>query len=189
VNEVFALDRPRMSEFFARFIDLYEAMLALPKPVVAAVNGHAVAGGGVLALTADQRVFCDGEFRFALTEVDLGVELPAKVRRMMIRAVGLRAATDVLLAGAAIHPQRALALGLADEIAGPADVLPRAIDRCRALAGKPPNAFAAIKRRMQDEAQIWVTPSDRAELEKFLDWWFSEESVRARRALTESLRR
>jgi enoyl-CoA hydratase/carnithine racemase len=189
VNEVFALDRPRMREFFARFIDLYEALLAMPKPVVAAVSGHAVAGGGVLALTADQRVFCEGEFRFALTEVDLGVELPAKVRRMLIRAAGLSAATEVLLGGVAIQPLRALALGLANEIASPADVLSCAIGRCRVLAGKPPQAFAAIKRRMQNEARIWETPSDRAELDKFLDWWFSEESVHARRALTESLRR
>ena len=53
----------------------------------------------------------------------------------------------------------------------------------------PPAAFAAIKRRMQNEAWIWETPTDRGDLDKFLDVWFSDESVRARRALTESLRR
>lgn len=189
VTQVFAFDRSTMSDFFGSFIDLYEALLAFPKPVVAAVGGHAVAGGAVLALTADERVFCEGEYRFALTEVDLGVELPPKVMRMMIAVGGFHAAAEVLLGGAIITPQRALAIGLADDVAPADDVLGRAVHRCRALARKPRAAFSAIKRRLQNEARIWETESDREALPRFLDTWFSPESMRARQALLESMRR
>src|SRR5262249_7829044 len=82
-------------------IDLYEELLALPKPVVAAVSGHTVAGGAVLALTADQRVLGEGDYRFALNEVDLGLQLPPKVMRMLIAAVGFHSAAGVLMAGIA----------------------------------------------------------------------------------------
>src|SRR5262245_16985417 len=127
VNQVFQFDRAAMSEFFGRFIDLYEALLAHPKPVVAAVSGHAVAGGAVLALTADERVFCEGDYRFALTEVDLGVELPPKIMRMMIAVAGFQPARSILLGGAIVTPARALAIGLADEVAPAADVLELAV--------------------------------------------------------------
>jgi enoyl-CoA hydratase/carnithine racemase len=189
VNQVFRLDRCAMTDFFGCFIDLYEALLAVPKPVVAAVSGHAVAGGAVLALTADERVLCEGDYRFALIEVDLGVELPPKVMRMMIAAGGFAAAADMLLAGAAVGPERALAIGLAHDLAPPADVLLRAVNRCRALAQKPRVAYAAIKRHLQEEARLWETKSDRETLHLFLDQWFSPESVQARRLLVESMRR
>lgn len=189
IHQVFQFDRPTMSQFFGRFIDLYEALLAMPKPVVAAITGHAVAGGAVLALTADFRILAEGDYRFALTEVDLGVELPAKVRRMMIATGGAQAAKEILLGGAFIAPARALAVGLADEIVPLSDVDNRAIARCRTLAAKPPAAFAAIKRTLQDQARIWETASDRDALGRFLDFWFSQESVNARQALAASMRR
>ncbi len=103
VTRVFQFDRAAMGEFFGCFIDLYEALLAVPKPVVAAVSGHAVAGGAVLALTADERVLCEGDYRFALLEVDLGVELPQKVMRMMMAAGGFPAAGTSCWP---VHPSR-----------------------------------------------------------------------------------
>jgi enoyl-CoA hydratase/carnithine racemase len=56
VAEVFRYDRETMTAFFGRFIDLYEGLYHLPKPVVGAISGHAFAGGAVLALTCDLRV-------------------------------------------------------------------------------------------------------------------------------------
>ena len=94
VVEVFAYDRDRMKEFFSRFIDLYEAMLHLPKPVVAAVSGHAFAGGAVLALACDSRVMAEGEFGFALNEVNLGIVVPPGFIRMAVAAVGEKNARD-----------------------------------------------------------------------------------------------
>ena len=88
VAEVFQYDRETMTEFFGRFIDLYEGMISLPKPVVAAVSGHAFAGGAVLALASDARVMAEGEFGFALNEINLGLALPPGMIRMAVGAVG-----------------------------------------------------------------------------------------------------
>src|SRR5262249_19605191 len=76
VVEVFSYDRETMRVFFGRFMDLYERMLRFPKPVVAAVTGHAYAGGAVLALACDARVMSRGDFGFALNEINLGIVLP-----------------------------------------------------------------------------------------------------------------
>jgi enoyl-CoA hydratase len=189
VGSVFQLDRPSMREFFGSFIDLYEELLSSPKPVVAAINGHAVAGGAVLALMADQRVFAAGDSRFALMEVDIGVELPPKPTRLMTAAAGWSAASEILLGGASLKPERALAVGLATEVVSPECVLSRAVARCAALASKPPGAFAAIKRGLHTAAGIADRESDRQHLDRFLEQWFSAESVAARNALAASLRR
>src|SRR5215212_4102875 len=88
VREVFEYDRETMADFFGRFIDLYEGMMRLPKPIVAAVSGHAFAGGAVLALACDTRVMAEGEFGFALNEINIGLALPRGMVRMAINAVG-----------------------------------------------------------------------------------------------------
>src|SRR5262245_41558021 len=75
VREVFAYDRPRMSTFFGSFVRSFERLRTLPKPVVCALNGHAFAGGAILALAADFRVMAERAV-VSVNEVDLAVCLP-----------------------------------------------------------------------------------------------------------------
>ena len=73
VADVFSFDRAAMHAFFGRFLDVVGRLQAFPKPTVAAVNGHAFAGGAVLALACDFRIMADGPFGFALNEINLGI--------------------------------------------------------------------------------------------------------------------
>lgn len=189
VGEVFAYERDAMGEFFGRFIDLYERALRFHKPLVAAVNGHALAGGAVLALAADQRVMAAGGYAFALNEVNLGVALPPGVMRMAIAAVGYRAARDLLLTGRSVGPAEALSMGLVDDVVPEAQVLEVAVARAREMARKPPRTFAAVKRTLIELAGFSAGVSDREGLEPFLDHWFSAECAAARGALLRSLKK
>jgi enoyl-CoA hydratase/carnithine racemase len=188
-TEVFQYGRETMTSYFGSFMDLYEGLFRLPKPVVGAINGHAVAGGAVLALACDERVMAEGAFKFALNEVNLGVVLPPGVIRMVVDAVGSRQARELLLAGEAISPEQARAIGLASELAPPEQTLERAVARARALAEKPAGAFGAIKRTLLDVAGHAPAGSDRAHLPRFIEHWFSAESQARRGALLESLRK
>ncbi len=187
VKEVFEYDRERMRDFFGRFIDAYETLHRLPKPVVAAVGGHAFAGGAILALAADIRVFAEGEFGYALNEINFGAVLPPGMVRMAIDAVGVRNARDLLFYGSAVSPSEALRIGLAKELAAPESVLERAISHARTLAEKPRGAFAAVKRSFLEATGH--TRSDRDWLEPFLDHWFSSECEDGKRKILESLRK
>src|SRR5262249_43222476 len=84
VREVFGYERPAMHHFFGRFMDLYEGILRFPKPVVGAIGGHAFAGGAFLALACDFRVMADGDYGFAINEINFGAVLPPAIRRMAI---------------------------------------------------------------------------------------------------------
>jgi enoyl-CoA hydratase/carnithine racemase len=187
VKEVFEYDRERMRDFFGRFIDTYESLHRMPKPVVAAVSGHAFAGGAILALAADIRVFAEGETGYALNEINFGAVLPPGMVRMAIDAVGVRQAREMLFYGSAVSPAEALKTGLAKEVAAPDAALERAIDHARALGEKPRGAFAAVKQSFLEATDH--RRSDREWLERFLDHWFSPDCEAGKQKILASLRK
>ncbi len=188
VTEVFAYDRDRMRAFFGRFGDLFERLRTLPKPVVAALSGHAFAGGAILALAADVRVMSDSA-SLAVNEVDLGVVLPEHMLRAMAAAGHPDVMRAVLLGGEVLVAERALAGGLVAETAPAVDVLPVAITRAKGLGDKPAHAFAAHKRALDT---IGPRPSGEAwerEMARVVDVWFGEEATARRGALIDKLAR
>lgn len=183
VREVFGYDRDGMSAFFGRFIDLYESLYNFPKPVVAALSGHTFAGGAILAIACDFRIMADGEFGFALNEINLGLALSPTIRRMLADAVGVARAREVLLFGEPLTPARALEIGLVRELAPAEQVRDRAIACGHLLADKPPLAYREIKRSLRELGGRDDRHTDRSTLGQFLDMWFSAEAREARQAV------
>jgi len=183
IREVFTYDRAGMAAFFGRFIDLYESLYHFPKPVVAALSGHTFAGGAILAIACDFRIMAEGDFGFALNEINLGLSLAPTMCRMLVNAVGPVHAREVMLLGEPLRPARALEIGLARELAPAAQVRDRAIACARFLAAKPPAAYREIKRSLREFGGREDTRSDRATLGQFLDMWFSAEAQGARQTV------
>ena len=189
VKEVFGYTRETMTEFFGRFIDLYESMLLIKKPVVAAVSGHAFAGGAVLALAADARVMADGAFGFALNEINIGLVLPPGMMRMAVCAAGLVAARELVMEGKTFSPADALAVRLASQVVEAEAVTEAAAAVARELARKPPETFGKMKRLFNESLGLPPARSDREFLDQFIEHWFSTESTEQRQKVIDSLRR
>jgi enoyl-CoA hydratase/carnithine racemase len=185
VEEVFAYDLPAMRHFFSHFIDLFEGLLHMPKPVIGAISGHTWAGGAFLALSFDARIFGDGEYGFALNEINFGAVLPAAIRKALIAIVGAREATRVILGGESVTPKKALEIGLADALVPSAEALPAALRLAHLMAAKPKGAFAFSKRALQQDAGY---AQEREPLDGFLKQWFSPECTERRHALTAALK-
>jgi len=154
-----------------RFIDLFNATMLrvfeLPCPVVAAVNGHAIAGGCVLALQADWRVMTADPVKIGLNEVALGIGLPAGVVETLRCRVPASSLVPIALEGRLFGPAEALALGLVNEVVPAGEVRARAVARERELGSQPREAYASIKaalarpvlaaiRLAQEDSQRWV---------------------------------
>ncbi|HEU0094750.1 MAG TPA: enoyl-CoA hydratase/isomerase family protein, partial [Vicinamibacteria bacterium] len=105
-------DRAAMERFMRLFAQAVWALYALPKPVVAAINGHAVAGGCILALTADYRILRRGGVQVGLNEVKVGVPLPWSVALLLRASVPAAALTQVALLGRNFADDDAIAVGL-----------------------------------------------------------------------------
>ena len=116
-----------------------------PKVVVAAINGHCLGGGLEIALCCDFRIAGDGPFKIGLTEVALGLLPGTGGTQRLPRLIGRQKALDLMLRGAAISPQDALAAGIVDEVVPQAELLDRAIERARAYAGDAAFAKGQIK--------------------------------------------
>ncbi|MFN8544140.1 MAG: enoyl-CoA hydratase/isomerase family protein [Candidatus Binatia bacterium] len=120
---------------------------AFPAPVVAAVNGHALGGGLVVALACDFRIVAAGALRLGLTEVTAGVPFPAA--GLLITQTALAPATvrQLVLSGRVIGPEEAVALGVADEVAAPDAVVTRAVALAAQLAAA--SAYTRVKAQLR----------------------------------------
>jgi enoyl-CoA hydratase len=148
------------------------ALYGLAKPVVAAVSGAAVAGGCILALTADHRVLRRGA-SIGLNEVKVGVPLPWSVTRLLRASVPPQALGRIALLGRNFEGDEAVAVGLADELAD-ADGFEAA---CRArldeFIDKDARALAATKAWLREGVLAEMMAQERERLPVFLDGWFA----------------
>src|SRR5688500_5006576 len=127
--------RPYTEAFLTALSRMFRAVFDHPRPTVAAVNGHAIAGGCVLALACDLRLMSGG--RIGLAELAVGVPFPTSALEIVRHALGPRAGY-VLLGAETVGPDRALALGMVDEVTGADELLPRSLALATELAARSP---------------------------------------------------
>lgn len=137
-------------EFLGELDALVHAIFELPIPVVAALTGHAIAGGCLIAAACDYRVM--GQGRIGVTEATVGLPVPPASLEALRFTAGERTA-GLVLTGRTMEATEALALGLIDEIADPGNVLPRAIEVARQFASSPARTFALHKNMLRAEAR------------------------------------
>jgi enoyl-CoA hydratase/carnithine racemase len=170
------LDRAAMKRFIERFNSVMARLFAQPMPVVAAVNGHAIAGGCVLALMCDLRLMARGDFKIGLNEVQLGIGLPSVVIETLRIAVPPASLLPIAVEGRLVSPDQALALGLVDELLAPEELLPRALESARRLAEAPSPGVAQVKAALRRPAREAILRYGDDETDKWLDSWFSPEA-------------
>lgn len=179
LKEVVSLTRFDMEAFLRLLERLVIQIFDHPAPVVAAVNGHAIAGGCILALAADRRIgTTNGRARIGLNEVPLGLQFPPVLFRAVNYALPPSTREEILLEGALHDPTDALRLGLLHELHD--DPVGRGADILDKLAAIPRKAYAAAKADLRkgvtkrntledsrfttEVVPAWVTPELKARL-------------------------
>jgi enoyl-CoA hydratase/carnithine racemase len=136
-------------DFLAALVDCFEAVFGCGKPVVAAVNGHAIAGGCVLACCCDHRVMSQG--RIGLTELAVGVPFPVTALEIMRYAAGPARARAAVLGAWTFEPAAAVRAGLVDEAVE--EAVERAVEVAAGLGRIPADTYRFSKRQLQ--APVW----------------------------------
>ncbi|TMA83409.1 MAG: enoyl-CoA hydratase/isomerase family protein [Deltaproteobacteria bacterium] len=138
--------------FVVDVMRLLGRFLVLSVPTVAAVNGHAFAAGGMLALAHDWRVMRADRGFFCLPEIDIQFPLAPGMTALIACKLSPLVFRDAILTGARIGGTDAQTIGIVDEAVAADDVLPRAIARATALASKDRATYGALKRGMYGTA-------------------------------------
>jgi enoyl-CoA hydratase len=167
------LDRAQMSEFIERFDNAMLRLFECPLPTVAAINGHAIAGGCVIALQADYRMMADGPSQIGLSEAQLGISLPPIVIETLRSQLPPASLIPIAYEGRLLAPSVAVLLGLVHEVVPQAELEARAMLRAAQLASGKGQAFAAIKHALRQPAVEAVRRNGDG-VARWLDCWFSD---------------
>jgi enoyl-CoA hydratase/carnithine racemase len=188
VPELLRLERDALSRFWQSFTRLLKRIAQAPLPVVFAMTGHAPAGGIVLAVFGDYRIMPRGDFKTGMNEVQVGLVVPPPVHLALVRLIGAHRAERILVAGEMMNAQRALEIGLVDELAAdPEDVVRRAIDWCHQLLALPQPAMLLTRAMARADLRRIFDNSSEFGVERFVEGWFCESTQATLRALVERL--
>ncbi len=172
------MDYPReeFHRFILSFSDLVQRIFVFPKPVIAALNGHAVAGGCVLAIACDRRVMATGKAKIALNELTLGASVFTSIAEILKYTVGPGKAQMLLYTGKMNSAEEALALGLVDKVVSAEEMNDAALAAAQELAGWDVLAFGSVKRLLRKEALDRIESHEKGSVSDFVDIWYSENT-------------
>jgi enoyl-CoA hydratase len=167
-------------DYVRRFLPLLSrclrALFAFPRPVVAAANGHAIAGGCIIVLAADVRLMAEGMGRIGLPELLVGVPFPAAALEIVRFAVPRGNAPSLIYAGRTLSPRDALTAGLVDEVVAPTDLMARAQEVARQLASIPPQVHRLTKQALRAEALERIERTGAMLDPEALEMWSADET-------------
>lgn len=179
------VDLPRAAEGGRKYLrdlvlaldEMYEEIFYFPKPVVAAINGHAIAGGCVLACCADYRILAKDAGRMGVTELLVGVPFPPFAFEVLRATTSHMHFPKFTASGETFDTGGALLNGFADEAVSADALTARALEKARALAAIRPEAFAANKLHARATAKQ-ILANDRGRLAKqIMKVWESKETA------------
>jgi enoyl-CoA hydratase len=186
LQELSRLDRADMERFSRDFSTCILDLYAFPKPLVAAIHGHAVAGGCVVTLSADWRILRRGAL-VGLNEVRVGVPLPFGVSTILRETVPRTHLEEVALLGRNYRDEGALEAGLAHELHPDEGFEEHCLSRLEEFASKDANAFSVTKRYLRSMIVDRIRAEEDRHRGEFLDGWFSPPTQKRIRAIVEEL--
>lgn len=186
IPELIELSQRDFEVFYRSYNRLCLDLYSFPKPTIAALTGHAIAGGCILALCCDYRIIVDGRKLMGLNEIKLGVPVPYPGDCILRQIVGPRIAQEITYTGDFYPSEELLQMGMVDKVLPLKQVLSESIEKAKFLGSLPQEAFTIIKRNRIEivEAQILKYLAEKEQ--SFLKHWFSDE---ARKRLKEAIKK
>ena len=162
----------------------YWTLVEVPVPIIAAINGHAYAGGLETALACDF-LYAANTARFALTEVSIGIMPGGGGTQNLPRAVGERRAKEIILTAKPFSAQQAADWGLVNRVCEPAELMPAALETARAIAGNAPLSIRQAKKSIHFGLQMELKTAYRFEVEAYNHLVETEDRYEGIRAFNE----
>lgn len=181
-------DRAGVREYWREFFTTCAALAHLPIPIAAAITGHSPAGGAVLSLFCDYRVMAQGPYRIGLNEVQVGLIAPDCIQMALRRVVGAYRAERLLVSGALIDADQALACGFVDALVAIDQVTTRALHWLGETIALPSHAMLGTRLIARADLMNTFANVDALPIDTFVDAFFHPQTQAALQALVERLK-
>ena len=155
----------------------FEKLFFFPKPVVVAVNGHAIAGGCLMACTGDHRIMSNGRGKIGIPELLVGVPFPTSALEMMRFVTDSRRLQVLMFGGATYLPEDAVEMGLVDELAVASELMDVAVEKAERLGSLTPQVFAASKRQIRQPVLDLIRDGQSKFEQSISDIWGDPETL------------
>ncbi len=175
IPQLFALSRDNFAVFYKAFNRLCLKLCTFPKPTIAAITGHAVAGGCIIALCCDYRFIAQGKKKMGLNEIKLGVPIPYPAHLVLQQVVADQYAREIVDTGEFYLPDKLKEMGMVDAVLPLEQVQTMAIEKAKSLGGSLPKAYAMIKRNRTELVAERILSKLEEKEEIFIDLWYSKE--------------
>ncbi|MGZ0656682.1 enoyl-CoA hydratase/isomerase family protein [Coraliomargarita sp. W4R72] len=164
------------THYLTKFTDLYRSIFLFPKPVLAALNGHTMAGGCMLAAACDWRGMVTGRAKIALNEITFGATVLAGATEILAYSTGSKNAQNILYSGRLWTAEQAHSLGLIDTVCEEAALTEATQVKAQALASQDPSAFASIKALLRQPIAERIRQREPASIQEFVQIWYSKST-------------
>lgn len=171
--------------FVRALVRAFTALFTFPRPLVAAVNGHAIAGGAILSCCCDHSVCADGPVKVGVTELAVGVPYPLAALEIVRHAVAPHRFEEVVFLAGTYPPDVAAEIGFVDEVVPAERVLDRALEVAERLGRVPASTYALIKEAVRRPTVERITEHGPAHDAAAESGWQSDEIAAAIRSYIE----
>jgi enoyl-CoA hydratase/carnithine racemase len=174
IPELFNLTQEEFTKFYHSYNSMCMDLYSFPKPTIAAITGHAIAGGCILTLCCDYRLMAEGRKLMGLNEIKLGVPIPYPGDCVLRQLIGIKMVREITDMGDFYDSKTLLQIGMVDEVVPIDQLLSTAIEKAHKLGSLPLDAFQKIKRN-RIEAVEYQMRKNLAEKEKlFVESWYRD---------------
>lgn len=190
VPELLSLDREAFTSYWRGFLRNLKNIAMMPVPIVFAMTGHAPAGGIVMAIFGDYRIMPKGGFKTGLNEVQIGLVAPPEAQLALVRQIGVHKAEQILVSGEMMDSERALEIGLVDELAeDPEAVVQSAIKWCERHLALPRPAMLKTRAMMRSDLHAIFDADNDLVIEDFVNLWFQESTQKTLQGMVARLKK
>ncbi len=178
-----------VDEFVPLLVETFLSLFRLPLPVVAAINGHAIAGGCMLAACCDLRIMAEGTGKIGVPELTVGVPFPLAAMEILRFATPEAHLQELVYLGRSYSPQEARHRGLVDEVVDSSKLLDRAVEIAARLASEPSARFRITKRQLRAPTLERIERDARAADREVLAAWKDAATITAIKQYVEELKK
>ncbi len=176
IPEFLGYSKDDFTRFVGKFADLYTQIFLFKKPLIAALSGHTIAGGFMLATACDYRIMVTGKARMSLNEITFGSSLFPGSAEMLKYCVGQRNAEIISYTGAMFSAEEAAKMGLVDKVCDSANLLTESGNTALEFVSRYGPAFESIKKLMRTDTAETMRIKDERYRDEMIDIWYSPET-------------